>query len=386
MVFVLSALPCFAQGVQKSDRRDEGVQSSLLDERSVLQNLVQYDSIYKSGFAASATEQRMDRIDISGPFYRVETRWKLTFEGDRAGYFKEVTDYEKPKYLPPDKRRWAAESKTGKAANGEAMLVALRTKEWGYWGDEACGTHFGDATLKVTPDGQVTEAGAIFNSSLYPPRDISPVAALSSFQWALGRFFSDRIDKIMHVEKKSDGRLHASAIGSMYKGSIGKWELEIEPDAAWMVRKARFYPKSKPDRIDAEMSNEGTVWSGSFCIPKEAWVNFWGPIEDMETIRKTYTQHLTFKPVVDRFDEKLYEQCQQAVLHSKQPKLTVIDGRVSPPAITQPNLPKSTGFTPIARNPFRWWVVMANLIAIVVLLAAWVSRKKWKQQKRHADF
>jgi len=211
------------------------------------------------------------------------------------------------------------------------MYVAVRSQKWGYWGDEACGNHYVDASLVVTPDGQVTRRGTMNCVKLHRPKDIQPIADKLSFQWALGRFFSEHIDKVTHVEESEGGRLHVSALGNRHKGHNGKWELVIEPDAAWIVREARFYGETKPHLLKVDMSNEGTVRSGSFCIPQKARVNFFG----RATEDSVSTHHLTFGPVVDEFDEELYKQCEQTVLHADQPRLTVIDKRVSPTIVTK---------------------------------------------------
>jgi len=386
LLFACSALPCLSQEVRDANPPRADVQSSSKsDEWNVLQNLAQYDSIYMSGFAVSATERRVDRIGFQGQHYRVEARWRLTFEGDRVGFVMEVTDYENPSYLPAEKRPWAQDSMAGKAAKEEAMYVTVRTQKWGYWGREACGNHYVDATLKVTPDGEVTQAGTLYNSSLFAPRDITPVADRSSYLWGLGRFFSERLDKVTHVEESEDGRLHVSALGNRHEGNNGTWELEIEPEAAWMVRKARFHPESKPDRIKAEMSNEGTVWSGSFCIPEKAWVDFFGPVEDMETVPTTNTHHFTYDPVVEKFNEELYEQAEQTVLHGEQPKLTVTDERVSPSTITQPNLPKRPEpekAEQAASFPFRKWLTIGSAIAAIALLVFFAFQGKRKDADR----
>ena len=396
LLFAFSALTfclsqCLSQEVQDANPPNADFQSSSgSDDRNVLQNLAQYDSIYKSGFALSATERRWDRLSIGGPLYRVEARWRLTFEGERVGYVMDVTDYENPSYLPPDQRPWAADPMAGKAAKDEAMLVAVRTQKWGYWGDEACGNHYVDTTLEVTPDGQVTQAGTMYNSSLFGPRDITPIADQSAFLWALGRFFSEHLDKVTDLEESEDGCLHVSALGNRYEGNDGKWELEIEPDAAWMVRKARFYTEGKPERIKVEMSNEGTVWSGSFCIPQKARVNYFGPAEDIEAVPTTYSQHthhFAFDPVVDEFDEELYRQSQQAVLHGEQAKLTVTDERVSPPTITQPNLrePKPTKAAPSPASPFRGWLIIVNLIVVIVLFLLFLVLRRWRKASRSVE-
>lgn len=333
----------------------------------VLQSLAQYDSIFMSGCTASGVASRSDRIDTLGPFFRVDARWRMTGEGDRLAYSVEASEFETPKYLPPDERRWATGRFHNPAALDEPMFANVRTKEWGYWGQEASGVHQVDLTLKIGPDSSRIEVGTVYNSMLFTPTDLSLIATPRVFQWGLGRFFAARLQRVTEVMQTGDGRVRVSAHGELYKGANGRWELEIEPAAAWMVRRAKFFPDTDPTQVDAEMMNEGTVWSGSFCIPKSARVNFFGPLEDMKSVPKTTTHELTFDPVIEKFDEHLYHDSHQAVLHSKQPHLTVTDARMSPPVITQPNRPQLLKGSPSEPSPFRGWFVVMNLIALAVV-------------------
>jgi hypothetical protein len=54
-------------------------------------------------------------------------------------------------------------------------------------------------------------------------------------------------------------------------------------------------------------------------------------------VGKESARRLTFDPVVEKFDEKLYSDVQQAVAHNKEPTLKLDDQRVSPPTFTEPN-------------------------------------------------
>ena len=164
------------------------------------------------------------------------------------------------------------------------------------------------------------------------------------FLYRLGRFFSKDLVTVTRVEKSKDGLLVVSALGTdcQIKAapfSSGRWELEIEPTAAWIVRKARFCSNAEPQRIWAgvrtEMINSGTVWSGPYCIPKVALINVMGPIT-----HKLQTKRVTFDPEFGKFDEKLYSTLRQAVGYNKEPTLKVDDNRVSPPTFTEPNRPK----------------------------------------------
>lgn len=381
---VLSAVPpCSSQ--EAKPRIAENQLPDAPDGRDVLQKLAQFDSIFKSGFRASGTMSYLDSAELTGgePYYKVRAKWRLTFESDRVAYDINVTDYETSKYLPPDQRHSAHNPLVPSWPRDKGMPVTVRLREWGYWGEEASGQHYVDACVEIAPNGKATRLGTMYNSAVSSPRSISWVGALHSFQWSLGRFFSERLDKITSVEKAPDGRLRVSALGSEYKGSNARWELEIEPSAAWMVRRARFYGRS--GRIRAEMVNEGTIWSGPFCIPERARINPYGPIVNIDnevpnTNTGSQTKCLEFQTAAGGFDEDLYKQAEQALLHCKEEKFTMTDERVSPTITTQPN---TLARKPVAMEPppaSRKWVVAANVFAILVLITVFVLRRRWRRR------
>ncbi|BBO35567.1 hypothetical protein PLANPX_5179 [Lacipirellula parvula] len=259
------------------------------------------------------------------------------------------------------------------------MAATVRATEWGYWGSDACGNHQIDLSLLVSREGQRQEVGKLYNSYVYPPRDLSPIMNQLTYQWAMGRFFSGSIDKVLTVDKTSKNRLHVTALGRAYSGANGKWDLEIEPAAAWIVRKAKFYAAASPAVVFAEMANEGVTWSGSYCIPKDSYVNFLGPLEDMKSSPGATTVHLAFEPAVEEFDSTLYSRSQEAVLRSNEPKLTLTDGRVSPAIVSQPNLPDlSLALTEGSSNAGRQWFLTVNIVVVAGILAAIAYRRWWK--------
>ncbi|MGA2496728.1 MAG: DUF1549 domain-containing protein [Tepidisphaeraceae bacterium] len=288
----------------------------------VLENLQKYDAIYESGFSASGTEMGRDLLNHdTGASLDVTRRWKLTCDDNRFGYTADVTDHEKT----PGRK-------------------SIRTKTWGYWGQDLSGHYFEDTLFDVNREGKETELGKDLHTSLYGPKDARINSYKYVFLYGLGRFFSKDLAKITRVEETKDGLLVVSALGTssritMVPFSSGRWELEIEPAAAWIVRKARFYSDAEPQSTWAgvwtEMTNSGTVWSGPYCIPKEASINCQGPIA-----KTSETKRLTFDPVVGKFDEKLYGAVRQAVGYNKEPTLTVFDNRVSPETVTEPNRPR----------------------------------------------
>lgn len=294
------------------------------DGAEVLEKLKRYDSIYEAGFTISGTQASQDIVFQQG----VKHKWRLTFEGDRCGYLMEMLEYEKPKFQMPDNNREISLNADG------WRLQSVRTKKWGYWGDDVSGNYYEDTVLKISPGGEVAEVGKMHNTSLFGPRDVGPNIPKRVILWSLGRFYSKLINEITEVKELPNGRIIASALGKKGDGQPGRWELEIDPAAAWLVREARYYSEDNPDVIKCEMKNSGTKWSGSYCIPQKALFNYMGPIEGN---KKHYLNELTFDPKVEKFDEKLYNGSQQAVTKNRPPKLTIHDYRMSPPMIFQPD-------------------------------------------------
>ena len=294
------------------------------DAAEVMSRLKSFDSIYASGYTVSGTRKSKDVL-VRGKVMVDSTRqWRLTLEGERVGYVIEMVDYETPKYRPPDRE----------APGGDkVMRIPIRTRQWGYWGKDLSGNHYEDTILAIDPNDECKEQGKMHNSSLFGPRDIGPNAPKRAILWSQGRFFSRYLEKINTVGKSSSGLVVVSAKGHMGDGDSGRWELEIDPKAAWMVRRARFFSNLKPDIIGCEMRNSGTVWSGVYCIPEKAQFNYWGPIEDGQST----VEELTFNPIVEEFDEEMYADTERAVAKNKTPKLTIHDYRVSPPRVFQPN-------------------------------------------------
>jgi len=299
------------------------------DGAEVLDNLKRYDSIYESGFTVSATRKNLEHL-ITGQAINVERRWRLAFEGDRCGYLRELIEYEKPKFREPQ------EGDRYGLLDGW-MYTTLRRRQWGYWGSDASGMHCEDMSLKISPENEIVQIGTIYNSILFGPKDAGPNVAKRTVLWSLGRFFSQNIDEVTLVKPSTDGRLTVSALGSKGKGWPGRWELEIEPAAAWMVREARFYHDIRPDAINCEMKNSGTTWSDPYCIPQYAQFNYGSSIKGGRARAEEDLSELTFDSAIEQFDEKLYEAARQAVIEKRPPKLTITDFRMSPPLIFQPD-------------------------------------------------
>jgi len=338
------------------------------DDSEFLENLKNYDSIYQSGFTVSGTRRGKDEITAGSLWLETERKWRLTFGGERVGYLMEMLNYEKPDYQPPAQ---PVPTPPGKEPD-ESLHIPVRTKQWGYWGRVLSGNHYEDTVVRVTAEGEVSEIGKMHNSSLFGPRDDGPAAPRRVALWSMGRFFSSQILSVTNVEENDNGLLSVSATGVKSKGQNGRWEFEIEPDAAWIVRRARFYWDIKPDKVNMEMKNEGTIWSGPYCIPESATINHWGAIEGDDPDIK----HVRFNPVVEEFDEELYAETERVVANNEAPTLAIHDYRVSPPAVTEPFRPKPAVTAPPTDSSgrIRWIWILNGILLLLALLVFLIKR------------
>jgi len=348
---------------------DDGGEAAKMENAEVLKKLADYDSIFMSGFTVSGTQQGNESVVLRGPPLKgVKRKWRLTFSGDRIAYRTEMISYPKPKYEDLEGADTEIDEK-------KTRSISIKTKQWGYWGNDVSGTHYENTVLTLDPTGEVVEKKEkLIDSMLFGPRAAGPIAPKRILLWSLGRFYSKQLDKVTRVEKSPGGRLMVSARGEQSPGYKGRWDLEIEPAAAWMVRTARFYWDDAPDRMRAEIKNEGTVWSGPHCIPKVADCNYWGPLSDGNG-----PEHITFEPLVEPFDDKLYAEARQAVVDNKTPELTVMDYRVTPITISEPNKPAPTHTSTRPPEPVssgKVWFVIVNVVIGLSILVLYLLRKR----------
>ncbi|MDB5337799.1 MAG: hypothetical protein JWN70_3418 [Planctomycetaceae bacterium] len=339
-----------------------------------LDKLKAFDSVFASGFTVSGTIQAPEIMSlVTFESIQATRNWKLTLAGERVGYVMTVTKHEAPRYRPDD-------------ADAEGnMRFIIRNKEWGYWGSDLSGRHYEDRVFMLSAGGKMTEIGTMYNSSLFGPKEMNLLRKVVLL--SLGRFFSEHIDKIKQEEKGPDQRISIDALGSKDEGLSGRWRLELDPAAAWMVRRAEFYSDAFPDRKLAEMRNSGTTWFGSRCIPTAAEINYLGALDGEESRRLPFGPHrLTFSKLAETFDDELYELCRKTVSANRNESLTVHDNRVDPITITEPNRPSPVEVPkaeiPPERIPgrsFLWlYINLTTILALVMIIV--VRRRMHKKE------
>jgi len=219
-----------------------------LTGEQLLQYLQDFDSVYKSGFTASGTFRQDGMIK----------NWQFTTSSNQAAYQEDVEEI-----LHPGKIN---------------RFIALRQVY--YWGEEF---HAKYAFVgKVSKTGKLAEwsrespglatAGSL---NIDDPDAPTYTLPLNRTLMCLGRGYLKYIKEITDVESLENGFLSATASGldrSLRPGA--KWTLIIDPKAAYMVREAKFYKRGR-DKPSLIITNSGTKWHGSFCVPEKIeWYGF----------------------------------------------------------------------------------------------------------------
>ncbi|HUT31583.1 MAG TPA: hypothetical protein VMX13_17465 [Sedimentisphaerales bacterium] len=88
--------------------------------------------------------------------------------------------------------------------------------------------------------------------------------------WSLGRGYSSHLTNITQLTQQEEGLISVAASGTDISGRQGaKWELTVDPDAAYMVRSAKVYRPGQ-DEPTISIANSGIEWHGSTCVPQKS--------------------------------------------------------------------------------------------------------------------
>jgi hypothetical protein len=88
--------------------------------------------------------------------------------------------------------------------------------------------------------------------------------------WSLGRGYSKFITDIEDVVVQENGLISVNAEGLTISRRPGaRWQLTIDPSAAYMVRSAKMY-RVRNDKLYVSIVNSGTKWVGARCIPERS--------------------------------------------------------------------------------------------------------------------
>ena len=262
----------------------------------ILKYLQDFDSVYRSGFTISGTYRRDS----------LEKKWKITTSNEKIAYEEEVINILK---LPDEaKGRWLPLRRTW-------LITPKLQAEHSF-----VGRVYEVGKLPPWPENSPgpTTSGKLDIDDPDAPSYIFPI---KKALWSLGRGYSEHITQITNVTQRENGLLSVTAEGTDAANRPGaKWELLIDPDAAYMVREAKLY-KVGENKPFVSVVNSGTKWVGSRCVPEQTQLK--------EPFATRATEHLS-ETVSNSTDEAFLRYVELAIRKPYLVHTDIVDHRMSP--------------------------------------------------------
>lgn len=292
------------------------------DKQYILETLRQFDAVYtENGFTVAGTMTELSSEEHRPGQPDVTRNWRMTIKGGRAAtIYQVVGPIEGIHFVEPGSSPRADYDLSGH------MLVGVMTKREVYC-DSVCSGMYTEHTVHVVDrDNCILDKGISRNVIKSGAGLTGAGRYIKEILWSVGRGFSQFIDEITEVEELADGKVRVVAEGRQSDVYPGRWELVIDTEAAWMVRHAKFYHETHPDKIDFESTNSGLTWNGPLAMPAKAASNYGGPLN-----QKIETLKVAFVEISSKLDEKLLEQTSSSIRPPFVDKTTIMIDRPKDP-------------------------------------------------------
>lgn len=248
--------------------------------------------------------------------------------------------------------------------------------------DEVKAAVYQKVALDYSDAGQPDPEGR-FNELvyLYAPEDFTPAVPRYQFQWAMGRGFSRHLKEITSVEVAGDGRLRVTATGVVTANWPGRWELQVEPATAYLVREARFF-NADAQKPQFRIATEGILDAGDLVAAQSG--SYSQPLlEDREDV----TEYL-FESIAVQKNEEFFKEV-NAIFDQEWPKGTwVLDRRGAKEKNTIvgsiPPPPKEIGAPPKRASGGKAFMI-ANLIGLAMLFLFLAIRGSRTREKSDSN-
>jgi len=285
----------------------------------LLKNLRDFDSAFTAALTLEGTEifPRSPYLPGVPP---VPMKWKLTMHGERCAVTFEAAGLPKPEYVK-EKRRWVRHDSHG---NTRVSIVTGRTVCFcpKFTSDVVTETLF-----RVSPANQAEVVRTSRTVNLYAPDAATLIVARDKALWTTGRGFSRYLRGIQSIEQRPDGLLGVKAVG--FHGpekTHGTWELVVDPNAAYLVREAR-YQHDQRDSPSHVIENTGLRWIGSCCLPERgSWTR--PHLKGNKNMVQCQSARL-------EEDRELLTQAEKLVQGPHPAGTTIIDYRMAPPFVQE---------------------------------------------------
>jgi hypothetical protein len=181
--------------------------------------------------------------------------------------------------------------------------------------------------FRVSPTGPVAVEEAPDTVELYRPEGALEQADIYISVLASGRGFSRLVDAITEavVSRENPKLLDCKAVGRYPDGTRCIWQLAIEPDATYIVRKAKCVREDN-GFVLADMENFGTKWFEKGPVPERARYIF-APKYYGTSPESAF--EITYMAWDDKTDEDLIDRNRRLLRSPYPPGTTVLDYRVN---------------------------------------------------------
>ena len=244
----------------------------------LLEKLKSMDELYTSALTLTGTDIRVpDYPDV--PHEKI--RWKISMHQDEFA-LEQISDE-------------IYERKSSKPVDGLLGIPSMMMKAVVYMSKQRGGHHY--IFGRVLEPGKAPEPEDNMISGQVLINNTKPdyfIVSKIRYLWSIGRYYSKYIDKIVEVSTDNNGILIVTAVGQGTSKIQGRWELQINSAAMYMVQEAKF------TRFDSEgelsgtpeiiISNSGLKWSDGLCIPQEIYLTGLGQTEKVPISCKSISQ------------------------------------------------------------------------------------------------
>ncbi len=240
-----------------------GVPQDVTDSK-LLATLKATDELYYRGFTATGTDQEVPVLNSEATPV-VGMRWKFSMDSRASALEHRAYEVASSVQNPPPEFQ-------GTPTMTMWSVVALGSKK--------SGQHSVYGNVLERGSAPPVEENRIVGHVMVDAPDSKRFSLLAGLRilWAIGRGYAKHLDEIESVSAAEDGTLSVTAVGYGYaRSQPGKWELVIVPEAAHMVRSARFYKRDRSGSIREspllEVVTSGIKQFGEVMVPEKISVS-----------------------------------------------------------------------------------------------------------------
>ncbi len=293
--------------------------------QSVLLKLVDFDSLVLDNFTVRA-EVLHPRSDEPAP--DSERLFKNVTITSRNGVWAARSDISDEKMAPPKYPGLSKALQSEDYDRSGNLLVWRPTCRSALYEEDFRGVYRTTRLLRVGPAGPVAVEEAPDTVELYRPEGALEQTDIHISVLASGRGFSRLVDEITEAvtSRENPKLLDCKAVGRYPDGTRCLWQLVIEPDAAYLVRKAKCVREDN-GFVLADLENFGTKWLEKGPVPERARYIF-APKYYGTSPESAF--EITYTAWDSKTDEDLIDRNRRLLRSPYPPGTTVLDYRANP--------------------------------------------------------